>query len=198
MKFFFLTIALFVSYLAYAQYFNLGYSFQPNYRPILHGLGNYMESDTMVCFDYEVGTIMHTVCNYKLNGAPALCETWVFSLDKQRIYAHGPYMVFYPNGSPIMMSNYVYGCLFGTYAEWHENGEQRIIGEYWLDINDTVAYLNNFIFDTTIVIDPISFRENLEIVCREALQLKHGLWQYFDSTGALINKEMWDKGVLIE
>lgn len=186
-------LSTYVCYSAEAQFY-LGYNPYNDgfYTPIGHGLGDYIESDNLVCFDYSIGNIEHYVCNYKSNGVPAKSESWLTSLDGKRMYMHGLWCEFYPNGMPIMVSNYVYGCMFGSYGEWYANGQEKVIGQYWLDINDTVAKLTNVKNDT------ITLKGETAIVGREPLPLKHGLWQYYDSAGALINEEVWNKGVLVE
>ncbi len=192
MKQLLLMISICVCYSAEAQ-FNLGYNpYNTSYIPIGHGLGDYIESDNLVCFDYSIGNIEHYVCNYKSNGAPARSESWLTSLDGKRIYMHGLWCEFYPNGMPIMVSNYVFGCMYGSYGEWYVNGQKKIAGQYWLGINDTLATLSYLKNDT------ITIGGYMEIAYYDTPQLKHGTWQYFDSTGTLINKEVWDKGVLVE
>lgn len=154
--------------------------------------------DSIVCYSYNVGRIFYHVCNYTLNGAPCYTETFIAGFDNDNIYLNGPKMSFFPNGKPEKACNYLYGCLYGSYAEWYANGKLKTRGEYWLDIDDNSVRLNHFKGDTTITIDPITFEEKMEVVVRNPLELKNGLWQYFDSTGVLVNQELWDKGVLVE
>lgn len=154
--------------------------------------------DSIICYSYTVGRILYHVCNYLHNSAPCYTETFVAGFDNNSMYPNGPTMSFFPNGKPERACNYIYGCLSGSYAEWYANGKLKTRGEYWLDVNDTLAYLNNFHHDTSVVINPITLSEELIIVSTETLQLKHGRWQYYDSTGTMLNEEMWDKGVLIK
>lgn len=78
----------------------------------------------------------------------------------------------------------------GTWEYYHEDGGLKAKGEFWFDEIPMRSPQE--------MIDAMESMETGEFVKPWKADLKHGKWQYWDTSGKLEKEEIYDKGELVE
>ncbi|MEO8148224.1 MAG: hypothetical protein ABI723_11325 [Bacteroidia bacterium] len=114
-----------------------------------------------------------------------------FTLGKK----NGPSMTWFENGNLESINSYLYGCLAGEFRENYDNGNPKIIGSYYINVNDTIIRLEYFYNET--IGDSTATYENY-LITSGYKSIKDGIWRYYTDDSKLIKREFWEKGKLIK
>jgi antitoxin component YwqK of YwqJK toxin-antitoxin module len=97
--------------------------------------------------------------------------------------------IYFKNGKTQTVINYLHGDTSGFCINYYENGNIKLAGQYAL-INDRIETLQ-FSFDPW---DPYSTYDSTVMLHRS---VKDKTWNYYNETGKLIRKEIYEQGKLI-
>ncbi len=102
-------------------------------------------------------------------------ETFSKSAKSQKIIVSKNRLNFLDNS--IEISNYTNEVISGSYKKLKYNGEPLVIGNY--SLKDSTYQ------DTTILYDPDTYDETINIMTRKHVGVKCGEWRYYDIDGKL-------------
>ncbi len=147
--------------------------------------------DSSKCFFYYLKDKKNTFC------------TECFHKNEQRSsleflnnnLRNGVFINWFENGSLEQMDSYVMGCLSGPSIKYYESGQIEEEGFYYIEVNDSIVYLNWFYSKDSILEQETT--STYEGVASGYRDKKDGVWKYYFSDGKLKRTEMWDKGLLI-
>ncbi len=109
---------------------------------------------------------------------------------------NGLTQTWYANGQIKSIDNFIMGCHSGNSWEWHSNGFLKSTGSYWLDLRDSVIYLNQNSIDTLHATDASTLEEIILIRSSDCAEIRDGVWYYYNTNGELIYTENYNRGKL--
>jgi antitoxin component YwqK of YwqJK toxin-antitoxin module len=140
-------------------------------------------------FQTETETI-DIVKEYYLNGK--LKAEYTFIND----FIEGEFKEYYSNGSIRKLFFLKKGNIIGHFYEFYPDGTKKLFGHYSLPNKEGDFIL---ITDTTVTYDSLNYEYNYLITSyRDFIDIKDGIWYYWNKQGDLLCKEYWEKGVLLK
>jgi len=150
---------------------------------------NYSDSNT--CLFYYIIDRNNTFCSECFNKKGRRNSLENLNEDER----NGIFITWFENGQIQLVENYIMGNLSGTAVRYYENGQIEEIGDYYVEKNDSLIYLNWYL-DEKKFVDPKT-NVNYSSTGLSNKALKDGEWKYFFSNGTLKITEFWNKGKLI-
>ncbi len=114
---------------------------------------------------------------------------------KNNDFIIGDYRSYFPNGRLEKTFTCIDGVKVDFYVEYYDDGSVKVAGTYKiLDQSPKFEYVS----DSTYVHDATSAPHWAIVTHPKDKDIKDGTWSYFERGGALIKKELWQRGKLVK
>lgn len=151
----------------------------------------YLDKENVTCHKYiSIGQSFMVEECYFSNGNIFSRATFLFNKR------NGLTQTWYANGQIKSIDNFIMGCHSGNSWAWYSNGFLKSTGSYWIEFNNSVIYLNQSSIDTIKTIDTVTLEDQFLIISTDCVEIKDGLWYYYNDNGELQYTENYIRGKL--
>lgn len=132
---------------------------------------------------------------YFLNNSTYIMKTnWNDTLHKYTAYFQygrefGPSFHYFENGTIERFESFVNGCRYGSYIEYHSNGNMKVSGCYGTCNHEEPRFTNDTVLDSLFFKEYGEYVYTIISTCNTE---KIGTWKYFDSAGVELRVESYE------